>query len=125
MEELLELIRQANHWHLFRSRVTRQQASRLRAEEQLWFRDGPDLVWQDVPDSGALFDPATGETHFLSELPEVMLCVIDRTPASYSSLVERLGGPNGLDKQAELKIVAALRFLEGAELIESTTFVME
>ena len=94
-------------------------------DRRRWFRDGPDLVWQDALGSGAVFDPSSGETHFLSELPSVMLSVIDRTPARYSLLVERLGGSSGLDEQAEVKIIAALRSLETAELVESTILATE
>ena len=85
----------------------------------LWFRIGPDLAWQDVPGNGAVFDPASGQTHFLSELPAVIVSAVDQTPTSFSSLLERLGGPDGIDEHGKAKILAALSFLENAELVES------
>lgn len=95
------------------------------SETRLWFRIGPDLIWQGALGLGAVFDAASGETHFLSELPAVILPSIDKTPASFSNLVERLGGPDGIDEQAEAKIRAALSLLEAAELVESRSSAME
>lgn len=88
---------------------------------RLWFRNGPDLIWEQGLTHGVVFDPASGETHFLSDLPALILSVIDALPASYTELVERFAGPVDLDGQANTQIVAALLFLEGAELVESKT----
>lgn len=85
----------------------------------LWFRNGAPLVWAQTPGEGPVFDPATGETHFLNELPALILQSIDADPVSFPTLVERLAGPVDLDEQEKEKIVAALVYLEGAELVES------
>ena len=34
---------------------------------RVWRRLGPALIWGNGPGLGPVFDPATGETHFLSE----------------------------------------------------------
>jgi hypothetical protein len=86
---------------------------------QVWFRVGPNVIWQNAAGSGAIFDPASGETFFLSELPAIVLLAIDRKPAPLPLLLERLGGPVELDGQTTAKILAALSSLESAELIES------
>ncbi len=44
-----------------------------------------------------VFDPATGETHFLTELPALLLEAIGPSPATALELVERLAGPVDLD----------------------------
>ena len=95
------------------------------AETRFWLRSGPELVWQDAPGLGAVFDPATGETHFLNELPAVILLAIDKTPVSFSALVERLGGGDEIDERAAAKILAALSLLETAELVESRSSATE
>lgn len=87
--------------------------------QRRWFRSGPDLVWERGLAEGIVFDPVSGETHFLSDLPALILSVIDEMPASYTELVERFAGPVDLDGGAQSQIVAALLFLEGAELVES------
>lgn len=89
------------------------------AARRLWFRRDPGLVWEPDIGPGLVFDPASGETHFLSELPALILSTIDDSPATYAELVERFAGPVDLHHQATAQIIAALISLEGAELIES------
>jgi hypothetical protein len=88
-------------------------------ERRLWVRKGPELVWGENP--GMVFDPATGETSFPSELPALLLQSIGQTPASYSMLLEGIAGPIDLDESGRARVLAALAFLEGAELVESLT----
>jgi PqqD family protein of HPr-rel-A system len=66
-----------------------------------------------------VFDPATGETHFLTELPLLLLEAVDKLPSATDSLINTLAGPVKLEQDAADKILAALRLLEDAELIES------
>ena len=68
-----------------------------------------------------MFDPATGETHFLSDLPALLLAAVDAEPAEVATLIDRIAGPVTLDGQAQAQVVAALIFLESAELVESRT----
>lgn len=89
------------------------------AANRRWYRRGPDLIWERGLDEGIVFDPKSGETHVLNDLPSLILSVIDDRPAAYAELVERFAGPVELDQQAEAQIFAALLFLEGAELVES------
>jgi PqqD family protein of HPr-rel-A system len=85
----------------------------------VWRRLGPALVWDREPGHGAVFDPATGETHFLSELPALIATTLDDTWASHIELVSRYAGTVELDAAAEAQFVAALTSLERAELVES------
>lgn len=92
--------------------------SRPIADEcRLWVRKGPDLVWDES--GGIVFDPATGETSFPSELPALLLQTISQTPTSYSMLLKGLAGPIDLDENGRARVLVALAFLEGAELVES------
>lgn len=84
-----------------------------------WRRCGPDLAWGDDSEPRAVFDPATGETHFLTQLPALLLEEIGQTPTPAAELIERLAGPVDLDSDAAARVTAALRELEGAGLIES------
>jgi len=86
---------------------------------QSWRRLGLALVRERELGEGVVFDPSTGETHFLTELPALLLSVVDREPASQDTLVDRLAGPLDLDSTAEAQVLAALVYLEGAELVES------
>lgn len=88
-------------------------------EQRLWSRSAQPLVWESLADLGAVYDPSSGETHFLAELPALLLPLISDDPMTASALVDRLAGPGGLDAQANARIVAALNYLEDAELVES------
>jgi PqqD family protein of HPr-rel-A system len=85
----------------------------------VWRRLGPTLVWGNEPGQGPVFDPATGETHFLSELPALIATILDDTWASHVELISRYAGPVQLDAAAEAQFLAALASLERAELVES------
>lgn len=66
-----------------------------------------------------MFDPASGETHFLSDLPALLLGQVDESWCDTMTLIERIAGPVALDTEDQSKVLAALHFLEGAELVES------
>lgn len=89
------------------------------ATNRRWFRRGAPLVWERGVGEGVVFDPVSGETHFLSDLPSLLLSAIDEQPSTLAELVERFAGPVDLDPTAQSQIVSALLFLEGAELVES------
>lgn len=89
------------------------------ASKRLWSRCGPEVVWASTPEYGVVFDPTTGSTHFLSELPALLLSTITDTPESSLNLLERLVGPITVDRKEIAKITAALSYLEAAELVES------
>ena len=97
-------------------------STRLSADDvasRRWFRSGVALIWERGVGEGGVFDPRSGETHFLNDLPSLVLSVIDDQPSTLHELVERLAGPVDLDPTAQSQIVSALLFLEGAELVES------
>ena len=89
------------------------------ADNSRWLRLGPRPIFEHLPQAVAVFDPASGETHFLSDLPALLLDVISSKPVSSEVLCERLAGKQSLDDLAKARILAALRSLEGVELIES------
>lgn len=81
-----------------------------------WFRAGPAPL---TDASGALFDPLSGETHFLAVLPLLLLESMTARPTPTSELVRRLAGDVDPGKEGWGKIEAALLQLESAELVES------
>ena len=85
----------------------------------VWRRIGPAVSKIPQLDPTPVFDPATGETHFLSPLPALLLGAIDGQWAFYNEIVDRIAGPVDYDGQAETQIITALMFLERAELVES------
>ncbi|MCB1801120.1 MAG: hypothetical protein KDI82_05480 [Gammaproteobacteria bacterium] len=84
-----------------------------------WRRCAPALEWRHEAGSGAVFDPVTGETHFLSDLPAMLVTEIDETWCDTRTLIERIAGSIQLDAGEHAKVLAALHYLEGAELVES------
>ena len=86
---------------------------------RVWFRTGAPLQWDSHAATASVFDPDTGETHFLSELPSILLAQVDDRPVTLYQLIQRLDGPNDLADEARHQITAALLSLERAELIAS------
>jgi PqqD family protein of HPr-rel-A system len=84
----------------------------------MWSRRGADLVWESLPATHAVFDPDTGETHFLTELPALVLQAISPVPASAAELVQRLAGNVQLDEDSAESVHSAVYQLEQAGLIE-------
>jgi PqqD family protein of HPr-rel-A system len=66
-----------------------------------------------------VFDPATGETHFLNALPLLLLEAMAESPSTAENLIDALAGPVELNDDAAQRITAALHLLEDAELVES------
>lgn len=66
-----------------------------------------------------LFDSQTGETHFLSELPYLVLCALGGKSRTLTEIANSLAGPEALDSSALEKIGSALVYLERAEIVES------
>ena len=87
--------------------------------ERLWRLHATTTITEQFDDSLVVFDPATGETHFLADLPALVLAELDDEPRSVRELIERLAGPVELDRAAEQQILTALTQLEAAELVES------
>ena len=88
-------------------------------EEPVWYRKGTPLHQETHAQSAVIFDPDTGETHFLSDLPSIVLHKIDDFPATLSVLIGRLDGPENLEPEAREQILTALMYLERAELVTS------
>jgi PqqD family protein of HPr-rel-A system len=67
-----------------------------------------------------LFDPFTGDTHFLNDLPFLLLQAIDDTPRSVSEISERLAVDEELDADAAAQINQTLLSLASSRLVESS-----
>lgn len=85
----------------------------------VWQRTGPVVQSEQVGEHYAVFDPGTGETHFLSELPVLLLSLLDSTPRAELELVGRLTAGHDLDVDLSVPVRTALVSLVRAELIES------
>lgn len=86
-----------------------------------WYRRGANILWEPLSDAQAVFDPDTGETHFLTELPALMLMAVGPNPAHAAELLQKITGPIELDETSTEAVYAALRQLEFAGLVESAT----
>ena len=84
----------------------------------MWARRGPDLVWEGLSAATAVFDPSSGETHFLTELPALVLRAISAAAGSEAELIRRMAGPVELGEPSTQLVHAALNQLERAGLIE-------
>lgn len=94
--------------------------------ERRWFRTtaAPDVASGLSPTP--VFDPATGETHFLNELPLMLLSAINARPQLATSLARQIFGDSIALGNAELaRVETALRLLKNAEIIESIDFTDE
>lgn len=99
--------------------VADSAASRQQTIERHWLRPGPSVVLADEYAEVPVFDPVTGETHFLNDLPLMLLSEIGPQPRAFDPLLEGLGEDGDLDDHAKARIQGALLFLEQAGLIES------
>jgi PqqD family protein of HPr-rel-A system len=81
-----------------------------------------DLIREDFGDTRAVFDRRSGETHLLTPLPALVLQALGNEPLDFASLLSKLSEADAvtLDDEARARILAALQFLEQAELVEST-----
>jgi len=92
----------------------------MASPQRLWRRCvATDCLFEEILDDVVVFDPSTGETHFATQLPALILAELDTTPRSVAALIERLAGPTRLEQAAEQQILDALSRLEAAELVES------
>lgn len=92
------------------------------ADLRVWRRAGgvgPERSYDEH--TTILFDPSSGETHFLSPLPTLVLSHLSAEYLPFPELIEALAGepPEDLGDDALTAIAATLDFLEGAELVES------
>jgi len=94
----------------------------------IWWRDAHQpLVWSESPEIGAVFDPVSGETHLINDLPALVLRHIRERPLTALQLFEEIAGEPFVetrDRAALEQIVAALKFLATAELVESRSAEM-
>lgn len=93
-------------------RVTQQS-------RKVWCRNGPAVSKLPHLDPVPVFDPATGETHFLTQLPLLLLEAMGESGREVERLIADLAGPVELNDGAVGRVTAALRLLEDAELVES------
>lgn len=85
-------------------------------QERLWYRTGPALL---IDELGAAFDPLTGETHMLADLPLLLAESVSSRPSPKQALVDRLAGELELDEAGWQRIDLALLQLESAGIIAS------
>jgi PqqD family protein of HPr-rel-A system len=89
--------------------------------ETCWFRRSPSPIRANGFALRPVFDPLSGETHFLSDLPDLVLDVIDTHPRPLDEIITRLTDGEPLDDEGIAGNVAkALAYLEQAELVESS-----
>ncbi len=89
--------------------------------EAVWWRESDQpLVWSDSDQFFAVFDPVSGETHLLNELPAMLLQQVDAQPRTAAELLATILGEEAgeIAPQQIDQIIATLKFLAEAELIE-------
>jgi PqqD family protein of HPr-rel-A system len=85
----------------------------------MWYRTGPGLVIENFDSAEIVFDPSTGETHFVNTLPALLLSAVEPKPLSLDALLRRLAGDVEMAATARDDILTALRFLAKAEIIDA------
>jgi PqqD family protein of HPr-rel-A system len=80
---------------------------------------GPALIEQRFQEMTVVFDSSTGQTHFLSDLPLLLLSSLDAEPLDFEDIVDRLAGGSKIERDAVDHIRIALEDLRRAELIVS------
>ena len=94
--------------------------------ERAWTRKGAPLCWEETRSGSAVvFDPETGATHFLSDLPTILLKQVGDDPADLAGLIDRIDGPSELAPDEKQRILSTLVTLEQAELITSEDLVSD
>lgn len=86
----------------------------------MWSRFGANIVLEALPSANAVFDPETGETHFVSELPTLVLQAVGPDPATAAKLIQKIAGPVELDENSIEAVHSSLQQLEYAGLVESS-----
>lgn len=87
--------------------------------EIAWYRKCKPLTSNSLWEMTIIFDPETGETHFLSDLPALLLEHIDQSPQTLKQLAGSIDALDDLSDEARKQIRRALDLLEANELIES------
>lgn len=82
-------------------------------------RRGKPLVWQRGWGMAIVFDPDSGQTHFLSELPALLLEHLGESPQTIDQIAASIDAPADLRDDAREQIRRALVLLEDKELIAS------
>jgi hypothetical protein len=88
------------------------------SEHSSWLRLGPPVRQLTSLSPSPVFDPLTGETLFLSDLPAMLLEAIDSSPRSVEELLSVLVGPVDLVDSKLDVVFAAIQHLSDAGLIE-------
>lgn len=90
------------------------------AHAHWWRENSRPLVWSDSDEFVAVFDPASGETHLLSELPALLLQHVDHQPRTAAELFAVIAGDDvgEIPPQQVDQFIATLKFLAEAELVE-------
>lgn len=83
-------------------------------------RRGRSLVWQHTDGLAIVFDPDSGQTHFLSELPALLLENIGASPRTIDQIAALIDAPAELHVDAREQIRRALALLKTKELVELT-----
>jgi PqqD family protein of HPr-rel-A system len=91
----------------------------LAADDIVYCRTNRAVVWDRSWDLSIIFDPDSGQTHFLSELPALLLDNIHESPQTIEQLTASIDAPEDLTEEAQEQIRRALSLLEAKELIES------
>lgn len=83
-----------------------------------WCRLGEDACIEQF-ERAIVFDPQTGDTHFLSDLPLMLLSAVYSTPQDIKELTAHLDSDLDLDNGSRVKILEALYQMEQVGLLES------
>ena len=86
--------------------------------DRRWYRAGADVCREQF-EQMVVFDPPTGETHFLSELPLILLTTIGSESRGLGEVAARLDVQ--LDGDSKIRVLDALYQLQQAGLVESST----
>jgi PqqD family protein of HPr-rel-A system len=93
----------------------------LQLEVGSWARRNTyELLWRAWSQNYSVFNPETGETHLVSELPAAVLRLIAQEPRPLPHIAAKLAGICGVEMTTawERKIVGVLTNLEQIELVE-------
>ena len=79
------------------------------------------MAWETLGEAQAVFDRRTGETHFLADLPALILQALCERQLTRTALINELASAAdiAIDENVSNRVLAALQFLERAELVES------
>lgn len=85
----------------------------------MWARTTADLAFAEFDTATVTFDPLTGETWFLNDLPVLLLETLEQHPLSIDDIIARLAGDLPLQADQREAVLAALHHLEQSELVQS------